>query len=322
MILRLALCVAAIAVFFVAPHVLAEYRLFQLCLISATALIVLGLVVVTGLAGQISLAQSAFVALGGYGSAILANTFQMPLWAGIPATAVIVALAGFVLGQMTLRVSGHYLALATMAFTAIVQLALIHADPVTGGASGMPVPPFRIFGRTLATGGQLYYVVLPTTALLFLLVRNLTASRFGRALAAIRQSETAAAAMGLDVLLYKAAAFAGSGFLGAIGGGLLACLSTYLDPAQYGITQSVYYLAVAVVGGMSSSLGAVVGSALFILLPEFLQSFQSYLGLVFAVLLLGFIVLRPDGLVSLWRWRTSLGAAVLGAAVKSWQTPR
>ena len=310
MMSRLFIRVVGIAAFFVAPHVFAEFHLFQICLISATALVVLGLVVVTGLAGQISLAQSAFVGLGGYGSAILATSWGVPLWASIPLTACVVALAGFVLGQMTLRISGHYLALATMAFTAVVQLALIHSDPVTGGAAGMPVPPFRIFGRTLATGGELYYVILPTTALLFLLVRNMTQSRFGRALSAIRQSETAAEAMGLDVRRYKAAAFAASGFLGAVGGGLLAPLSTYLDPTQYSITQSIYFLAIAVVGGMLSPLGAVIGSAMFVLLPDLLQSFQSYLGLVFALLLLGFIVLRPDGLASL-RISRDIGVAFL-----------
>src|SRR4029079_4017686 len=122
---------------------------------------------------------------------------------------------GLLLGQLTLRISGHYLALATMAFTAIIQLVFVHSDPVTGGAAGMPVPAFRIFGLTLTSGGQLYYVVLPTTALLFLLVSNVMKSRFGRALTAIRQSETAAEAMGLNVLRYKAMAFAASGFLGA-----------------------------------------------------------------------------------------------------------
>lgn len=168
----------------------------------------------------------------------------------------------------------------------------------------MPVPPFRIFGVTAASGGELYYIILPTTAVLFLLVENLLASRFGRALTAIRQSETAAEAMGLNALRYKAAAFGASGFLAAIGGGLMAPLSTYLDPAQFGITQSVYFLAIAVVGGMLSPLGAVIGSAIFVLLPELLQSFQSYLGLVFALMLLGCIVLRPNGVASLHVPRT------------------
>lgn len=305
MIPRVAVWVAGIAGFFVIPHFLAEYHLFQLCLIAATALVVLGLVVVTGIAGQISLAQSAFVGLGGYGSAILATSGGVPLWAGIPLSSLVVALLGILLGQLTLRISGHYLALATMAFTAIVQLAFIHADPITGGAAGMPVPPFRAFGQTLTTGGQLYYVILPSTAVLFLIVRNVRKSRFGRALTAIRQSETAAEAMGLDVLRYKAMAFAASGFLGAVGGGLLASLSTYLDPAQFSITQSVYFLAIAVVGGLSSPFGALVGSAVFILLPDLLQSFQTYLGLVFALLLLGFIVLRPNGLASVWLSRSA-----------------
>ena len=105
--------------------------------------------------------------------------------------------------------------------------------------------------------------------------------------------------MGIDVLAHKSAAFAVSGILGAIGGGLLALLSTYLDPSQFGITQAVYYLAIAVVGGMQSPAGAIVGSAVFVLVPGFLQAFQTYLGLVFAMMLLMFIVLRPNGLVSL-----------------------
>lgn len=312
MLMRFVIILLAVAAFFAAPHLLAEFHLFQLCLIAGTAVVVLGLVVVTGFAGQISLAQSAFVALGGYGSAILATRWGVPLWAGIPIVATGVALIGFVLGQMTLRVSGHYLALVTLAVTAIVQIALIHSDAVTGGAAGMPVPPVEIFGRTLANGGQLYYVILPATAALFLAIRNLDRSHFGRTLAAIRQSETAAELMGHNVLRYKAAAFGASGFLGAFGGGLLAPLSSYLDPAQFGITQSVYFLSVAVVGGLMSPLGAIVGSAVFVLLPDFLQSFQSYLGLVFALLLLGFIVLRPNGLASL-RLPRLLAAVIPGS---------
>jgi ABC-type multidrug transport system fused ATPase/permease subunit len=105
--------------------------------------------------------------------------------------------------------------------------------------------------------------------------------------------------MGLNVRRYKASAFAASGFLGAFGGAMLALLSTYLDPTQFGITQSIYYLAIAVVGGMLSTVGIIVASAIFAFIPEWLQAFQSYLGLVFALLLLGFIVLRPDGLASL-----------------------
>lgn len=296
---RLLYSVLGVAVFFIIPEIFADYNLYQFCLIAVTSLIVLGLVIVTGIAGQISLGQSAFVALGGYGAAILATSWGIPLWLGIPVVAVLVATIGFLLGLMTLRVEGHYLALTTMAFTAIVQLALIHADAITGGAAGMPVPSFELFGISLSTGTELYYLIIPVTALLFIIVMNLNNSRVGRVFAAIRQSEIAAEAMGINILVYKASAFAASAFLGAIGGGLLAILVTYLDPAQFGITQTVYYLAIAVVGGLLSPFGAIIGTTVFVFLPEFLQTFQTYLGLVFGIMLLGFIVLRPKGLASL-----------------------
>lgn len=310
----LLLAAAGIALFFALPHMLADFQLFQVCLIAVTALIALGLTVVTGLAGQVSLAQAAFVGIGGYGAAILATRWGVPLWAGIPLSGIVAALAGFVLGQVTLRVSGHYLALATMAVSAIVQLAFIHMDGITGGAAGMPVPSFEIGGRALTSGGELYYVIVPTTAVLFLIVGNLVRSRFGRAFAATRQSEIAVAAMGVDVLRYKALAFAGSAFLGAVGGGLLAPLASYLDPMQFGIPQSIYYMAIAVVGGLRSPAGAIIGAVAFILIPEFLQTFQSYLGLVFALLLLGFIVLWPNGLSGLFFRRR--GARWWGGAAR------
>jgi branched-chain amino acid transport system permease protein len=310
---------AAVALFLGAPYVLADFQLFQVCLIAATAVTVLGLVVVTGLAGQISLAQAAFVGLGGYGPAILATRYGLPMWVGIPLFAVCVGSVGFVLGQVTLRVSGHYLALATMAFTAIVQLAFVHSDSVTGGAIGMPVPALEIGSIALTSGRGLYHVIVPAAALLFLAVFNIMHSPVGRALAAVRQSETAAAATGIDVRVLKAGAFAVSGVLGAFGGGMLALLSTYLDPAQFGITQTVYYLAVAVVGGLHSPFGAIVGSAVFVLVPEFLQAFQSYLGLVFSLLLLLFIVLRPSGLVSLAQATRRQGALARLGGMGRWQ---
>jgi branched-chain amino acid transport system permease protein len=303
MIVRIFVSMAGLVLFFAMPQLLPEFRLFQICLIAATAVVVLGQVVVTGFAGQISLAQAAFVGLGGYGPAILATSLSQPLWFGIPFTAVVVGFGGFVLGQFTLRVSGHYLALATLAVTSIVQLALVHSDLITGGAAGMAMPPFSILGVTLTNGGELYYLIVPVTVGLFLLTQNVMRSRFGRGLAGLRQSETAAESTGLDLRRYKAMAFAASGFLGSIGGSMLALLSTYLDPTQFGITQSIYYLAIAVVGGMLSTVGIVIASAIFIFIPEWLQAFQSYLGLVFALLLLGFIVLRPDGLASLVQLR-------------------
>jgi branched-chain amino acid transport system permease protein len=278
---------------------LPEFFIFQICLIASMAVIVLGLVVVSGLAGQVSLAQAAFVALGSYGAAILEARLGIPVVAGIPLAAILSGAVGYVLGFITLRVSGHYLALATMAFTAIVQIALINLDSWTGGAAGMAFPSMEVGGRTLSTANEMFYVIMPVSILMFVWILNIIRSRYGRDFSAIRESETAASAMGINVLRYKSMAFAMSAFLGAMGGGMLAVLSTYLDPAQYGILQSVHYLAVAVIGGVGTPLGAIIGSVIFTMIPELLQSFQSYLGLVFALLLLGFIVIHPAGVASL-----------------------
>lgn len=290
---------AFLLIFVLGHRFLPEYQLYQISLISATAIVVLGLVVVCGIAGQISLGQAAFVALGGYGAAILTTRLGLPLYATIPMAATACTVLGYLLGLVTLRVSGHYLALATMAVTAIVQLAIINLDGWTGGAAGMPMPAFELGGRAFDSGASFYLLIVPLLMVCYALVRNVMESRVGQAYAALRQSEIAAAAMGVDVLRYKACAFAASGFLGALGGGLLGALSSYLDPSQFGITQTVHYLAMAVIGGMATPLGAIIGSAIFVLIPELLQGLQSYLGLVFAVLLLAFIVLRPAGLASL-----------------------
>ena len=299
MLFRLFFAAAGTVLFVAAPLVLRDYQLFQLCLVAATAIVVLGLVVVTGVAGQISIAQSAFMALGGYGAAILASRWEVPLWAGIPLSSTTIGVLGFLLGQATLRVSGHYLALATLAFTAIVQLLLVHLDELTGGAAGMAVPTFTIGDFSMTRASQLYYVIVPTVTAIFLICGNVLRSRLGRRLTAIRQSEIAAASLGIDVRRCKAVAFATSAFLGALGGGLLAPLATYLDPAQFGVTQAVSLLAVAVIGGVHSPIGAVLGSAVFVLLPDVLQGFQTYLGFTFALLLCISIVFLPDGLASL-----------------------
>lgn len=294
-------------------RLLSEFYIYQICLIASMAVIVLGLVVVSGLAGQVSLAQAAFVALGSYGAAILEIRLGIPIMIGIPLAALISSVVGYLLGFITLRVSGHYLALATMAFTAIVQIALINLDDWTGGASGMPFPSLILAGHTLTTAKELFYVIMPVTIILFLFIVNLIRSRYGRDFTAIRDSEIAASAMGINVLRYKSIAFAMSAFLGAMGGGMLAILSTYLDPAQFGILQSVHYLAVVVVGGVATPLGAIIGSLIFTIIPELLQAFQSYLGLVFALMLLGFIVLHPAGVASL--------LVMYGKPLRRWLVP-
>ena len=289
----------ASAFLLVLPLFLSEYRLFQIGLIASTSLISAGLVIVTGMAGQVSLAQAAFVALGAYGSSLLAQDLGVSQWFGIPLCALVSAAVGYVLGLVTLRVEGHYLALATMALTAIVQVVIVHWDSVTGGALGLAVAPLTLAGTPITSGAGLFYVVVPVTLILFALTANLLNSRVGRAMVALRQTEVAASTAGINVLHYKALAFSLSGLFGATGGGLQALQTTYLDPQSFGILESVLSIAIIVIGGFRSMAGAVLGSAVFTFVPAMLGAFQSYRGVAFALLLLATIVLFPGGLANL-----------------------
>ena len=296
---RPALWLALLAVLLAWPLVASEYRVFQAGVIASTSIMALGLVIVTGVAGQVSLAQAAFSAIGAYGAALLALKLGIPPWFGIPVSAVLAGVAGYGLGLASLRLGGHYLALVTMAMTAIVQVALIHWETLTGGALGLAVAPLSVAGRELASGFALYYVVVPIAVAMFAAAVNLMDSRLGRAFAALRQSEVAVQTLGVNVLHYKALAFALSGVFGAVGGGLQALQTTFLDPHAFGIIESVVLVAVIIIGGFRSIPGAVLGSAVFVLIPEMLGGFQAYKGVVWAVLLLIMIVAFPGGLAGL-----------------------
>jgi branched-chain amino acid transport system permease protein len=278
------------------PAFVPDYRLFQIELIATTSIIAAGLVVVTGIAGQVSLAQAAFAALGAYGSTVLAQNAGVPQWAGIPMVAALVGVCGFALGLLTLRVEGHNLALATMALTAIVQVVIVHWESLTGGALGLAVPALKLGNKNLTSAAALYYLIIPATLIMFALTANLLNSRIGRAFAALRQAEIAARCVGINVLYYKAVAFAVSAVFGAIGGGLQALQTTYLDPQAFGILDSIILIAIIVIGGFRTIGGAVFGSAVFVVIPTMLGMFQAYKGFIFAVLLLATIVLFPEGL--------------------------
>jgi branched-chain amino acid transport system permease protein len=255
----------------------------------------------------VSLAQAAFNAFGAYGATLLALHLGITPWIGIPLSALLSGVAGYGLGLLTLRLGGHYLALATLGLTAIVQAVLIHWEALTGGALGLAVAPLKIGDLGVTSGRALFYVAIPVAFVMFLFAANILRSRIGRAFSALRQSEVAAYTAGVNVLHYKSLAFGLSGVFGAVGGGLQALQTTYLDPHAFGIIESVLLVAIIVVGGFRSIAGAIVGSAVFVVIPEMLGAFQSYKGMVFAGLLLLAIVLFPGGLVD-------LGTLILGRA--------
>ncbi len=304
--------VLGIVAFGVSPLVLSDYGLYLLTLIAVVSLIALGQNIVTGVAGQASLAQGAFAALGGYGAALLATKLGMPIWLAILLAALAAAVIGYLVALPALRLEGPYLALVTLAFTAIVQTVLIQWVALTNGSLGLEVPALTLAGRLIKSSTALYLVVLPVTAALIVVAARVLDSRIGRAFDALRQSEVAGRTAGINPVRYKTLAFAISAFYGAVGGGLQSLLTAFLSPETFGILESIYYLVVIVIGGLGGIGGAVVGSAVLVLLPEVLGPFRQYQGMVYGVLLLAFIVFAPRGVYGL---ALQLGAAARRAAL-------
>jgi branched-chain amino acid transport system permease protein len=293
---RLLAIAAVLAALAALPAFAPSHIIYLTALIGSTSIIVAGLSVVIGQAGQISIAQASFAALGAYGTAQLANMVGVPHWIGLPAISLTSAVLGYLFGLLSLRVADHYLALATMALCAIVQLLLVHLEDWTGGAVGLAVPPMEIGGRMLTRPTELYVIIIPLAVATAWFLHALRRSRTGRAFAALRMSEVGAAAVGIPVLRHKALAFGISGFFGALGGGLFALQTTYLDPIQFGILESVRLIAIAVIGGLLNPVGPAIGAAVFVLLPETMGALGRWMGLVFSLLLLVFLIAAPGGL--------------------------
>jgi branched-chain amino acid transport system permease protein len=288
-------CAVAIALLF-GPVYLPSHLLLLVALIATTSIITVGLSIVTGLAGQVSIAQAAFCGLGAYGATLLTMHTGLPMWLTIPVATIVIAVVGYGVGVMSLRVEGHYLALVTLAFAGIVNLGLLHLTDLTGGAVGLPAQPLIMFGFTFGSPVSLYYVSVVVAGVVLLTVSNILKSRWGRAFHGVRLSEIACKSLGMDVRRVKAIAFAMSAGLGALGGALQSLQTTYLDPSQFTILGSVAYLSVLVIGGLRSQLGAIIGAVIFVLTPELLGGFRTYMGLMFAVVLLAIILIAPSGL--------------------------
>lgn len=278
---------------------MSSHILVLMALIATTSIITVGLSIVTGVAGQISLAQAAFCGLGAYGATLSVELIGIPMWLAIPLAAIVVGIIGYGVGVLSLRVEGHYLALVTLAFGGIVNLGLLHLDGLTGGAVGHPAQPLVIAGFSFGSPVSLYYVSIVVAGLVLWAVTNMLNSRWGRAFHGVRLSEIACESLGMDVRRIKAIAFALSAALGALGGALQSLQTTYLDPAQFTVLGSVSFVSVLVIGGLRSQLGAIIGAIIYVMAPEWLGGFKAYMGLMFAVVLIVIILIAPSGLETL-----------------------
>ncbi|MDB6001593.1 MAG: amino acid/amide transporter rane protein 2, family [Rhizobacter sp.] len=281
------------------PQFVGGYPIYIASLVGIYALVAIGLNLLVGFSGQISLGHAGFFALGAYASALLASKLGVPFWLAIPIAGVATALIGALIAIPALRLKNLYLAIATLGFGVVVQKMIFEWRGLTGGGAGMEVVPAQIAGLSLAVGGRMYYVILIVLAFGLWSSTNLIRTRTGRALVILRDSEIAAACLGINVARYKVVAFAFSAFYTAVAGGLLANLVRYLNPESFNFNLSIMFLAMVVIGGLGSIFGALLGAAFYVIVPELFRDMKDAPGLVFGVSLMLVMVLLPRGLASL-----------------------
>ncbi|MCW5852936.1 MAG: branched-chain amino acid ABC transporter permease [Anaerolineae bacterium] len=313
---RLALVVAAALAF---PFAANNYWLTLANQIGIAAIGAIGLNILVGFTGQISLGQGAFLAVGAYSAGILTKQLGIPWYASTVLACLITAGVGAVFGMPALRLKGLYLAIATLAAQEIIEWGILQWEPITrltGGVEAMNVPRPTLFGVRMNTDFNFYWVTLLCLALTVILAVNLFRTRTGRAFVAIRDQDIAAEVMGVDLFRYKVLAFAVSSAFVGLAGALTAHYRTIISWERFTLETSILYLAMIIIGGLGSVSGSIYGAAFMTLLPAILQNLGRSLGGtvpniaqqipflqqgVFGLVIILFLVFEPEGIAKMWR---------------------
>jgi len=293
--------------------VASPYHLFQLTMLVAYACAVLGLTILTGINGQISLGHGAFFAIGSYTSAILMANYDWPYWTTIPPAAVASALVGFLIGFPALRLGGLYLALTTFSLAvAVPQILKVNAlEGLTGGVQGLTTDkPDTPFGLPLSSDQWIYLFTLAIGAVVFLLAWNLARGRTGRAMKAVRDHPVAAEAMGINLAALKTRTFAVSAMFTGIAGALSTIAVQFVAPDSFNFLLSITIFVGLVVGGVDSIIGALFGGAFIELVPNIANDISKAApGAIYGLILIGFMFLMPRGVAGAL---TGLGRRIAG----------
>lgn len=277
-----------------------EYFLSVLVFMGIYAIAAMGLSMFMGYAGQISLGHAGFFAIGGYASGILTRMHHWPPLAALTAGVVLSICAALLVGVPSLRLRGHYLAMATLGFGEIVFIVANAAVGLTEGPSGFSgIPRMSAAGFSFRSELSQYIVVWSAVAVFLVLSLNIIHSRVGRALRSIHGDETAANAVGVNVARYKLKVFIYSAVLTSIAGSLYVHHMRFVSPSGFSLNKSILFLIMITSGGMGNLWGALIGAALFTLLPEFLKFFQEYDILVYGGMLMAIMMFLPEGLTGL-----------------------
>ncbi len=264
------------------------------------AISVEGLNLLLGVAGQISLGHAAFMAIGGYTSALLVMKLGVPSLVGILAGAIVAGLFGLIIGFPSLRLKGFYLAIATMALGTTIT-DIIKRIEITGADRGLTnIPAISIFNFKFESEMTKYYLFVAIFLLTVFLVRNLLKSKSGMAFRAMRDSEVGATVFGVNIAYYKVLAFVLSSFLAGLSGALYAHSISYLHPLNFGLGLSVEMLAITIIGGLGTLWGPIMGSVLWVVVPRlFGARLEAMAGVLFGVVLILVVLFLPRGLYEL-----------------------
>ncbi len=287
-----------------------EYYIGILVFTALNCLTCMGLCLLMGYAGQISLGHSAFYGIGAYATGILTVTLAWSPWIAMGAGACFTALVAVVVGVPSLRLKGHYLAMATLGFGAIVHIVFVAAVDLTGGPNGIArIPHLDLFGIELSTDKSFFYFSWAVVILGLFFALNLIHSRVGRGLRAIHGSQDAAGSLGVNTARYKIQIFILSAVYASVAGSLYANFVNYIDPGPFDVMHSVLLVTMVAVGGMHNIWGALIGAVLLSILPEFLSELSDYFGgvgisynpdydmLIYGGILLAIMLFLPGGLV-------------------------
>ena len=314
--------VAAVLLIFVVvlPLSLQEYYLSVINLVLIAIVGALGLNILVGYTGQISVGHAAFMSVGAYTAANLAVHLHLPFWVTLPAGGVMAALIGAIVGIPSLRIKGLYLAIATLASQLIIEWVINHTPAISGGAqASIEVPRPTVFGVELKTQGELYFFLLAFAVAAVVATLNIVRSRIGRAFVAIRDQDIAAEIIGINIFRYKLLSFAISSFYAGVCGVLYTYYFGIANYEAFQIVVSIDYLAMIIIGGLGSVLGSILGAIFVTMLPIairiFVEAFGGYFWdtaalsavaasmrlIIFGLLIIFFLVVEPEGLNRLWR---------------------
>jgi ABC-type branched-chain amino acid transport system, permease component len=315
---RICLGLFLILLFAVAPFFVSTYMLYILNMIGIAAIAAIGLNILIGYTGQISLGHGAFFGVGAYAAAILATRLGLGFYLAIPAAGIITALVGMIFGIPSGRLKGLYLTIATLAGQFIIEYVLIHWDSLTKGTMGITLPAPKIIQWEIAGDKAFFFLIFISLVLMTWFAVNIMRSKYGRAFIAIRDNDRAAEGMGIPIFKYKLLSFAVSSFYAGFAGALWAYYMISITTEPFNLGLSVEFIAMVIIGGLGNIPGAIFGATFITLLNELLRfftgllmniGFVTSLGLniaplrefTFGLAIVLFILLEPRGLAELWR---------------------